>query len=138
MGSSVIVRDLDIVGVAINEAEADAPLIVDRDRVLPAAISLERVESVAWGNAEIAQLLSQINVLEATYGSACQIGREPCAVPCHVQVSRVTITESLDYEGNCTASRDACQGMERRLLRICSAAGGATRLPLRKVREQRE
>lgn len=69
MGSSVIVRDLDIVGVAINEAEADSPLIVDRDRILPPAIGLERVKPVARRNAEIAQLSSQVDVLQTTYGS---------------------------------------------------------------------
>ena len=70
MGSSVIVRDLDVIGITIDEAKADAPLVVDRDRVLPAAISFESMKPVAWGNAQIAQLLGQVNILEAAYGSA--------------------------------------------------------------------
>jgi hypothetical protein len=35
----VVVRDLDVVGVTVNEAEADAPLIVHGDGMLPTAIA---------------------------------------------------------------------------------------------------
>ena len=34
-------KELDIVGVAIFEPEADAPLVVDRDRMLPLAVAFE-------------------------------------------------------------------------------------------------
>jgi len=35
----MIVRDLDIVGIAINKTEADAPLVVDSDRMIAFSVS---------------------------------------------------------------------------------------------------
>ena len=37
---SVVVGDFDLVGVAVLEAEADAPLIVDADAVLAFAVAV--------------------------------------------------------------------------------------------------
>src|SRR5262249_1785526 len=44
--SSMIVDDLDIVGVAVTPAEADAPLVVDSDAVLPFAIPGEPLQPI--------------------------------------------------------------------------------------------
>ena len=43
----VIVRDLDIVGVTINEPEADTPLIVDADRILSLAVPSDLMKPIA-------------------------------------------------------------------------------------------
>jgi hypothetical protein len=43
----VIVRDLDLVGIAIHETEAYTPLIVDADRVLSLSILSELMKPVA-------------------------------------------------------------------------------------------
>ena len=43
---SMIVRDLDFVGVASVPAETDSPLIVDPDTVLPFPVTVELFESV--------------------------------------------------------------------------------------------
>jgi hypothetical protein len=45
--SLAVVDDLDLVGVTVVPAEADAPLVVDADAVLAVAITLERFEPVA-------------------------------------------------------------------------------------------
>jgi len=47
----VIVDDLDVGRVAVLPAKAHAPLIVDPDRVLSGAISLQRLESKARNRA---------------------------------------------------------------------------------------
>jgi hypothetical protein len=39
----VIVADFDVVGVTSDESEADAPLVIHGNRVLPFPISPERV-----------------------------------------------------------------------------------------------
>jgi hypothetical protein len=37
--SLVVIRDLDIVRIIVYPAEADAPLIIDRDRILSFAVA---------------------------------------------------------------------------------------------------
>jgi hypothetical protein len=37
---SVVITDLDIVGIPVLEPEADPPLVIDRDRVLALALTL--------------------------------------------------------------------------------------------------
>jgi len=44
----MIIDDLNFVHVAVLPAEADAPLIVDSDRVLPPPASPQGLESKAW------------------------------------------------------------------------------------------
>jgi hypothetical protein len=52
----VIVRDLDIVGVALGPSEADTPLVVDPNAHLPCAISFQSFESITgW----VAQVLNR-------------------------------------------------------------------------------
>jgi len=49
----VIVCDLDIVGITIDEPEANTPLIVDTDRVLPLPVPYKLVEVITGRNLEI-------------------------------------------------------------------------------------
>jgi len=52
----MIVRDLDIVGVALGPSEADTPLIVDPNAHLPCAIAFQSFESIpGW----VAQVLNR-------------------------------------------------------------------------------
>jgi len=44
----MIVRYLDVVGVAVAPAEADSPLIVDPDAVLTGAIATQLLQPIAW------------------------------------------------------------------------------------------
>lgn len=46
---SVVIGDLDIVGVTVFPAEAETPLIVDPDAVLPRAGAFERFQAVLGG-----------------------------------------------------------------------------------------
>jgi len=50
---SVIVCDLDIVGITIDEPEADAPLVVDRDGVLSLPVLPKLVEPIAGRNLKV-------------------------------------------------------------------------------------
>jgi hypothetical protein len=43
---SVVIHDLDAVGIAALPAEADSPLIIDANAVLAFAVSFERLELV--------------------------------------------------------------------------------------------
>jgi hypothetical protein len=45
----VIVAELNVIRVAVVEPKADAPLIIDRDRMLPRTVAFEGVEPVPGG-----------------------------------------------------------------------------------------
>jgi hypothetical protein len=49
----VVVDDLDILGIAVFEAKAQASLVIDANTVLPAAISVEGLEPIARRYAQI-------------------------------------------------------------------------------------
>jgi hypothetical protein len=51
--ASVIIRNLNIVSITLNKAEADAPLIIDGDRILTFAVSPELVESISRGHPKV-------------------------------------------------------------------------------------
>jgi hypothetical protein len=61
---SVIIRDFDIVRIAGNEPEADAPLVVDGNRVLSFSVSPELVESISRRNPKVIQACRQVDVLD--------------------------------------------------------------------------
>jgi len=62
--TSMVVNDLDIVCVTIPKTEADPPLVIDRDRILPLSISLQAVQAVTGWNPEIIQATFIINVFK--------------------------------------------------------------------------
>jgi hypothetical protein len=49
----VVVGNLDIMGVAVPPAEAEAPLIVDADGVLPIPIPGQLFQAIARRNAQV-------------------------------------------------------------------------------------
>jgi hypothetical protein len=49
----MVVNDLNVVGITILPAEADAPLVVDSDAIQTFAIPSEFLQAVARGNAEV-------------------------------------------------------------------------------------
>jgi len=114
----MVVGDLNVVGIAFNEVEADTPLVVYRDRVLPSPVALQSVQAITGRNAQIIQITSQVEVFQPTQGSANQIRRKPATLADTIQISRMMIREGLDHNGNCTASRDG-----RQVHHACEAYG---------------
>ena len=84
--SSVVVHDLDVVGAAVRRPpEADPPLVVDPDAVLPLAVTPQRFEAVAGrdtqghqcsGGVDLQQLASRdpLDVPEPDDGPAVEQG----------------------------------------------------------------
>lgn len=60
----MVIDDLDIERVAILPFEADAPLLIDADAVLASAVALECLELIRWGDHQIAQIRSAVEVLQ--------------------------------------------------------------------------
>jgi hypothetical protein len=83
--SSVVVHDLDVVGAVRRPPEADPPLVVDPDAVLPVAVTPQRFEAVArrdaqgrqyGGGVDLQQLASRdpLDVPEPADGPALEQG----------------------------------------------------------------
>lgn len=95
----MIVTNLDIVGVAVQEAEANSPLIVDCDRVLASAILFERVKAIARRHSEIVERRREINILKLPHRSQQEIRREALRGASEKELSRAPIRERLDHNG---------------------------------------
>jgi len=51
----MIIHDFYIIGITIDPFEANPPLIVDPDAILPCPITAELLQPVCWRDAEIVQ-----------------------------------------------------------------------------------
>jgi hypothetical protein len=60
--SSMIVDNLDIVGMSLKPYETDAPLLVDADAHLAGSISLQRFEPVAGWRPKVVQRARRIDL----------------------------------------------------------------------------
>jgi len=50
---SVVIYNLDIVGITIDEPKADTPLVVDRDGILSLPLPPKLVQPITWRNPKI-------------------------------------------------------------------------------------
>lgn len=72
----MVVDDLDRFSVAARPAEADAPLIVDADAVLPGAPADELLEPVPRRHAEFVEPDRRVQHAEFPEHDAAEVGRE--------------------------------------------------------------
>jgi hypothetical protein len=93
----VVVTDIDIVGVSVNEPEADTPLVVDGYRMLSPAIVAQRVETVARGHFQISQACREVDVFEFAHCSSCDIRREPARLSVRKQILRAHVRKRPDH-----------------------------------------
>ena len=77
----MIVTDLYVVGIVIHEPKTDAPLIVDRDGVLPLSIPGQGMQPVAARDFEIIRPCSQIQVFESARRPFGKVCREAFVLP---------------------------------------------------------
>jgi hypothetical protein len=75
----VIVRDLDIVGVAFGPSEADTPLIVDPNAHLACAVSFQSFESVTGWVAQVLNRGCGIELAEFTKRPILNAAGKPAA-----------------------------------------------------------
>jgi hypothetical protein len=84
----VIIAELNVVHVAVLEAEANPPLVVHGDGVLPGAGSLQRVQSITRRYAQIRKLDGDVNRFEL-----------PQSTPGHVQRNSLRSTSPKQFLG---------------------------------------
>src|SRR5262249_13659230 len=92
----VVVDDFDIGWTLLRPDKADAPLIVDADRMLPAAIPCQRFEAGAGRRAQIrkdARVVEHIKLAQSLILDA----REPLNESPHPQALGGSVTERLDH-----------------------------------------
>lgn len=69
----MVVHDLHTVGVSVPPTEADSPLLIDPDTVLPRPITLELLESIPWGYAQVLQAKRRVQLNQFAQGHALQV-----------------------------------------------------------------
>ena len=77
----MVIRDLDVIGIAVSPLEADAPLVVHSETVLPCPLTFEFLEAIRGWNASRIQLCGG--------GDQCQFARrliQPSAQPQRTRV----------------------------------------------------
>ena len=93
----MIVRDLDIVGITIDEPEANAPLIIDMDRVLSLPVSPELMEPIAARNLKIVYSRCQAHVLKLSPRPPSDVRRKLFRPPGVAKLLRLSVCKSLDH-----------------------------------------
>jgi len=93
----VIIRNFNIVSITLNEPEADAPLIIDGDRVLSFSVSPKLMESIPQRNPKVIQARCQVDVLELSPRSPHYVRRQSLGPTGDEQFLRVPIREGLDH-----------------------------------------
>ena len=83
--ASMIIRDLDVVSVAVDESETNAPLVIDRYRILSLSIALEFMQPVAGRNPQIIQGRGMINIFEFSNRPSNDVRRKALRSAYHVQ-----------------------------------------------------
>ena len=82
--------------------EADAPLIVHADAVLPASVAPELLEPVARRDAEVVESHGRVELPQLAQGDPLHIRPQlPDRLPIE-QPLRVTVAEALNHEGMIT------------------------------------
>jgi hypothetical protein len=69
----VVIRNLNVVGVAVAPPKADTPLIVDPDAVLPATVAQQLLKSIAGRRSKVIQCFGRIENEELSQGGALEI-----------------------------------------------------------------
>ena len=92
-----MVDDLDLVGIASDPAEADAPLVVDANAVLAVPIAFELLEAISGWGPEILEPHRRVDVAELSEHDAAEVGRKATHVLALPQALSVAVGEMLDH-----------------------------------------
>lgn len=93
----MIICNLDIIGITVNEPEADAPLVVDGDGVLSFPIPRQRVKPIARRNFKIIEARCQVDVFKLPFRPSRDIRCQSFRPAGRVQFLCVFVCERLDH-----------------------------------------
>jgi hypothetical protein len=92
---SVVVAYFDVIGITIDELEANTPLVADGDGVLSLPTSGKSMESIAGWNSQVFKPGSQIHIFELSRCPFGYIRREPFRLARNVQNLSFSIRKRL-------------------------------------------
>ena len=95
---SVVVDDLNVLGPGIPD-EADTPLIVDPDGMLPSPTPCEPFQTIPWWRAQILQPLGGVEHVELSYRDLGDASQAPRRVTFEQRSGRL-VPETLDHSFN--------------------------------------
>jgi hypothetical protein len=98
----VVIAKLNVVCVPVNEAKTDPPLVVYRDRILTLSISHKRMKPVVRRHLEIVEARSEINILELSSSSLCDVSWNPLPFARGVELLSTPIRERFDHDSSVT------------------------------------
>jgi hypothetical protein len=93
----MVVAELDVVRIAVERAEADAPLIVDRDGMLAFAVSFERMEPIPRRYTQVGNLTRGMNGVELPESPPRYVGGHFLGRACSRQLLRLPVGKALDH-----------------------------------------
>ncbi|CCE00728.1 hypothetical protein BRAS3809_370004 [Bradyrhizobium sp. STM 3809] len=96
---AVVVDDFDMRRSSIIPDEANSPLIVDPDRMLPDAVGLQSLEPVPWRHSEIVENPGLIKKTKFAKCDILNVGRQSSAPSAAPYQLRLAIREALDHDG---------------------------------------
>ena len=98
----MVIGDLDIVGITVVKPETDPPLVVYGDRILSRSIPFQPMQTVAWGNLQIFQSRSKVQVFQTPHRPSNHIRRKSSRLSRHKKVFSVLVPESFYHSKNIT------------------------------------
>src|ERR1022692_1681636 len=95
--SSVVVRDLHVVGVPLAPHETDTVLVVDANAMLACAIAFEPLQPVARRQRQVAQRSGRVHHLQLLERGFVKARRNAAAAFFAPKPLRLSIPESFDH-----------------------------------------
>ena len=93
----MIVAELDIMGIAVLESKADAPLIVDGDGILTRPIVLERVQPIPGWHAEVGEPRRNVDRFQLSQRATRHLDGYAFRLPGPEQLFGRAVREGLDH-----------------------------------------
>ena len=73
----MVIHEFDIMSISTTPDEADSPLVIDPDAMLPLPISFQRLQAVSWWDEQKVQVCCGMKLDKLTESHPLDIGREP-------------------------------------------------------------
>jgi hypothetical protein len=93
----MIVDDLDIVGRSIMPPKANPPLLVDPDAVLPAPLTLQSLEPVAWRHPQVSQSTRLVEHAQLAQRHRLDLKQQPPTAPTTPNLCGCGIGKALNH-----------------------------------------
>jgi hypothetical protein len=60
----MVINDLDVVDISLSPGEANPPLVIDPDTMLPLAVAFQGLEPVAWRDLQVLERFGAMEIQE--------------------------------------------------------------------------